>query len=209
MPVFSVDAYSGIDIYRYFMSGNATPAFPFSTVNPDKIFRHGDIRHKMASATFVRFSVFDWSGETAAIDTVFRRSEGDGMRSWFRYHKLVYKNTWEYIDILETHLWVNSPLFNSGINRRTFEVAYLYERNYTEACMVFHWFAALTIDYRQRGENGSELCPFEMFWDPGRYPDFEKIGLSKEYIQQQPPVFVYFDERTGSGLSAKVTIKVI
>ncbi len=206
--VFSVKAFAGIDLYSYFSTGDTSPAFPHSVVNETKIFRANNIQDLLTSAMFIRFSIYDVTGSHVAVQLVFEVESREDADSWFHWDRLVHRTSWDNLGKYESSLWVQSPYFNYEENRRAFEIVSYVAVN-KRHCSNYEWFVAVTTDFDER----QELCDWERFWNPSKYPDYEHLRVDsidkQQFIKRQPPIFSYwYDERYTHALSLKVTIEV-
>ena len=91
--IFSVESFSGVNIYNYFKDGSVEPALSdLSIVHFDKIYRHPRMQDKIISAAYIRFTVYDFDGEIIMKQIEFKAT-GD-LESWFHWGTVLWTYGW-------------------------------------------------------------------------------------------------------------------
>ena len=181
--VFSVEAYSGVNIYRYFTAGDESPATPTAVVNANQIYRHNDMIKILSEAKFIRFSVFDLD-LTRAQYLIFETVPQDNFESWFTWDRVYYSSLWNFQGRKTggrgNKFTIRDPSVDPRVsNHRYFQINEYYS---SEGCVDFGWFVALTKD-----PNLEPYCAYEKWWNRDDY-----VNPVPPY-KVQSPAFFYTD----------------
>ena len=197
LNVFSVEAFSGVDIAEYFKNGSPFPASPSSNLDESKIFRHERMEERLEKTKFIRFSVYDLDMNRAKY-LIFKPLDDDSFESWFFWDRVYFNSGWNFDDRSASS---NGNLFKIGninsLNVRFFQVIDRYD-----ACGDWGWF--LAINYIP---DVTKTCAFEEWW---LRADFINAGKTNPH---QPPAFLYADTTAADRfinhkIGGKITIDV-
>ena len=181
--VFSVEAFSGVNIHRYFTAGDESPATPTAVVNADQIYRHNDMIKLLSEAKFIRFSVFDLDLSRAQY-LIFETVTEDNFESWFTWDRVYYSSSWNFQGRRTggrgNKFMIRDPSSNERLsNLRFFQIYDYYEGN---NCIDVGWFVALSKD-----PYALPYCPYEKWWNRADYVNAFPLS------NVQSPAFYYTD----------------
>ena len=197
LKVFSVEAFSGVDIAKYFKNGSPNTASTASYLEESKIFRHERMEERLEKTKFIRFSVYDLDMNRVKY-LIFQTIAEDNFESWFTWERVYYNWGWSFDDRStgsDGNLFEIGDVF-SGM-ARYFQVIDRYDN-----CNDLGWFLAISYI-----SNPSSACVFEKWW---LRPDFISAGKTNPH---QPPAFLYADTTVADRfidhkIGGKITIDV-
>ncbi len=174
--VFVMEPFSGVNIVKYFETGDRQPAVPgFSEIYPEKMYRHPDILDKLSSADKIRILVFDFEKENIVSEVVYSGPDaGDGFMEWFDWDHVFYSSLWDFSTRSVGH-WGEMMKYNFA-NRRIF-----YMSSRWNSCPGDEtFFAVISVP--------DATCGWEHWYNHDKYPHLGR---------NQPPVMFYSDEHVG------------
>ena len=199
--VFRVDAFCGIDIYKYFKTGIVTPAHDgiSSDMDHSRFYRHPELLKKLYADTEVKLLIYNFEGQKVILQNTFltQASADKWIASW---HSISH---WNKPNKAE-------DVVNLGNGFSSFLTFSFYDDKvgYEEFCDRAIYFTAVSVNETKKESTGK--CDLKSWW---LHEQVLKSAI-KSGIKNRPPAFFYSDKSDPKPakdlkLSGKIELQVI
>ena len=201
--VFSADAFSGIDIVKYFMTGNVSAALSEqSDPKSGTFYRNDNLGSLLRSQTVFKLQILNFEGSKVVKQLVFQDLNSDG-ESWFSEDQLIESSDWLIEESLDTsiHIRYDSAKLKTFLN--PFEQLFVVVGSTKgEPCEESLWFTALSMTSSELTTNN---CDWLKWWE---HNDVISRGLADQ-LMFKPPAFLYSPGKyVSSGRNLKLGGKI-
>ena len=177
--VFSLEAFSGVDAYDYYNTGELVNPDSDGGTFADKLFRHPNIRSKIESADHIRFRVYNFEMTEIVSEIVFRGT--NDFNSWFSGANVENSTVWDITNWSDSYqngrfFQLPGPLQNPADKLRNFFI-----NDYYGGCPGDRgWMVVVS-----RDASYVPPCDWELWWNKD---SITRRGLNVEHI---PPYILY------------------
>ena len=181
--VFRVDAFCGIDIYKYFRTGIVSPAHDGipNDLDHSQFYRHPELFKKLYGDATVRLLIYDFEGQNVVQENAFNTQVSAG--GWINISNWHPISFWNEPNRKEQIVHLDEQF----ISILTFSF-YDEDIGYEELCDRVIYFSAVSVNEKSASTG---KCPLKSWW---RHEQVLRSGIKSE-VKYRPPAFFYSDEK--------------
>ena len=174
--VFSVEAFAGVDAFKYYFDDQLTNPDTEGCTDAKKLYRHPKIRSKIETSGRIKFRIYNFIYTEVVSKIEFRGTSN--FSSWFGHENVQNSTIW---DIMNRNFQGNGAFFQpSGVPDDAFLRKFYMNELYNRCPVDRGWMAVVS-----RTSQKEPPCYWEKWWLHGP----EEIKRLK--LEHQPPYILY------------------